>query len=496
MKRTALQTLLRAAALLMILSAAGLSAYQYNLFQRAVYALPAGTIWGGVEVGGLSAAEAEERVKSAYYRPVVLRYQGAVIHAAAEDLGLRVDFLENSGISGQSFWDFLWNRPAAASPLPLTIEVDEQVLRNYLIEHIAARYDRIPSAPLPLTGTTRFELGQPGSQLDVEASVERITVQLRSPDRDPVDLVVAELPPPAPDIPNLEVFLKQKLDQAGFDGIAEISLADLKRDRSLHFAYRGGEDLQPDIAFSAASTVKIPILVSVLRRISAPVPAEIDNLVVRMMALSENPPADQLMEQVVGGDFAPLTVTEDMRRLGLENTFLAGYFYLGAPLLQIYDTPANRRQDVTTSPDIYNQTTAGDMTVLLQAVYQCAAEERGLLVETFPGEFNQAKCEYLLEVMAQNKIGVLFEAGVPEGTRVAHKHGWTEESDGYLHSISDVGIIYGKETDYLLIVFLYDDDQLLFEPANKLIAQLSQVVYNYFNPNHQIDWQFGPVEYH
>jgi beta-lactamase class A len=97
--------------------------------------------------------------------------------------------------------------------------------------------------------------------------------------------------------------------------------------------------------------------------------------------------------------------------------------------------------------------------------------------------------------MAQNKIGVLFEAGLPEGARVAHKHGWTEESDGYLHSISDVGIIYGEETDYLLIVFLYDDQQLLFDPANKLVAQLSQVVYNFFNPNHQIDWHFGSIDY-
>ena len=135
------------------------------------------------------------------------------------------------------------------------------------------------------------------------------------------------------------------------------------------------------------------------------------------------------------------------------------------------------------------------MTVLMQAIYQCAKENSGLLVNTFPGDMTQAKCETLLKVMAQNKIGVLFEAGVPDGTVVAHKHGWTEESDGYLHSISDIGVIYAKETDYLLIVFLYDTNQLLFDPANRLMAQLSQVVYNYFNPNNQIDWLFGPIGY-
>ena len=113
-----------------------------------------------------------------------------------------------------------------------------------------------------------------------------------------------------------------------------------------------------NIAFSAASTIKIPILVSALRRVTEPVPAEVDNLIVRMMALSENPPADQLMSQVIGGT-RPAQRHGRYAKLGLQDTFLAGYFYLGAPLLQLYETPANTRQDVTTSPDIYNQTTAG-----------------------------------------------------------------------------------------------------------------------------------------
>ncbi len=495
MKQRSTRIILRTAALLMILSAAGLCALQFDQYQRAAEFFPAGTTWGGVEVGGLNRAAAEERVRSAYNRPVELRYQEAVIHSLAEELGLRIDIQGNDRFPVQSFWDYLWNRPAAAAALPLTVQVDRNILRTYLLEQVAARYDQIPAPPLPLAGSTRFEPGQPGRRLDVDASAERIAAQIQSLEDRRIDLVVTDLPPAMPDPQNLEIFLKQKIDQAGFDGIAEISLADLNGGPSLHFAYRGGQELEKDIAFSAASTVKIPILVSVLRRTSEPVPAEIDDLALRMMALSENPPADQLMEQVIGGELAPLSVTDDMRRLGLQNTFLGGYFYLGAPLLQVFETPANRRQDVTTSPDIYNQTTAGDMTVLLRAIYECAADGSGLLVETFPGGMTQSKCEYLLGVMAQNKIGVLFEAGLPEGARVAHKHGWTEESDGYLHSISDVGIIYGEETDYLLIVFLYDDQQLLFDPANKLVAQLSQVVYNFFNPNHQIDWHFGSIDY-
>ncbi len=496
MKQTQLRTLLRAAALILILAAALISALQFSRYKKVVGVFANGSTWGGVDVSGLDRSEAAARVQAAYDRPVELRYQGEAIQVNADELGAQIIIPAAEHLPvGPSFWMYLWSRPETAAEIPPELEIDKDVLRAYLVEMVAARYDLIPPAPLPLAGSTRFEIGQPGRALDVDASIERIVTQLRSLESKPVELVVSELPPAAPDLQNLGIFLKQKLSEAGFDGIAEISLVDLKGERALHFATRGGQDLEEDIAFSAASTVKIPILVSLLRRSAEPLPAEIDSLIVRMMALSENPPADQLMQQVIGGELAPLSVTEDMARLGLENTFLAGYFYLGAPLLRLYETPANQRQDVSTSPDIYNQTTAGDMTALLQAVYQCAKENRGLLVDTFPGEMTQSKCEYLLGVMAQNKIGVLFEAGVPDGTVVAHKHGWTEESDGYLHSISDVGVIYGHETDYLLIVFLYDSDQLLFDPANKLIAQLSQVAYNYFNPSHQINWLFGAVDY-
>ncbi len=59
------------------------------------------------------------------------------------------------------------------------------------------------------------------------------------------------------------------------------------------------------------------------------------------------------MENVVGSVRAPLIVTEEMHKLGLENSFLAGYFYLGAPLLDLVKTAANQRSDINLKPDIY-----------------------------------------------------------------------------------------------------------------------------------------------
>ena len=102
-----------------------------------------------------------------------------------------------------------------------------------------------------------------------------------------------------------------------------------------------------------------------------------------MITESKNEQTDWMMEHVIGGTLAPLTVTDDMRELGFQNIFLAGYFYLGAPLLDLIETPANTRTDVDLKPDVYNQTTASDMAALLYAIYQCDKSASGLLPDTF-----------------------------------------------------------------------------------------------------------------
>jgi beta-lactamase class A len=169
-----------------------------------------------------------------------------------------------------------------------------------------------------------------------------------------------------------------------------------------------------------------------------------------------------------------------MRAAGLPNTFLAGYFYAGAPLLEVVKTPANQRTDVFTDPDPYSQTTPSDMGMLLQDIYLCAENGGGSLLAVFPGEITQEECRQMIEYLANNKIGVLIEAGVPDGTRVAHKHGWVSVN-GIINTIGDAGIVYTPGGNYVLVVFLYHPQQLIWEPASKLIADLSRAVYNYYN---------------
>jgi hypothetical protein len=62
----------------------------------------------------------------------------------------------------------------------------------------------------------------------------------------------------------------------------------------------------------------------------------------------------------------------------------------------------------------------------------------------------------MINFLASDKIGVLIEAGVPEGTQVAHKHGWiTEPSSGVIQNISDSGIIYTPGGNYVLVIYAY-----------------------------------------
>ena len=128
--------------LLFILIAVG---FRFPIFPiQTERGCPAGWIGvGGVDVGGLSRADAYGRIQAVYSRMVELRYQGAAIHASTKDLGLNVKPMpEGSYHPEQSFWDYLWNNPASALDIHLELEIDQNTLRTYLTEQVAARYDR------------------------------------------------------------------------------------------------------------------------------------------------------------------------------------------------------------------------------------------------------------------------------------------------------------------------------------------------------------------
>ncbi len=481
---------IRILSLLFLAGAVVLTVLQLISFSRVRSYLPAGLMIAGVPVGGLDRQAAAERLLEVYSVPVVIRYEDQPIHLNPAVVDYELDLESMLAVANLErtqkgfwldFWDYLWGRATFPTQIPLSASYSDARLRAYL-EDIAKRYDQPSEAPKPVPGTTRFDPGKPGIALDIEGSVPLIETALNSLTLREVVLPLQRADPARPAFQNLEVLLKQTLQVEEFDGLAGIYLLDLQTHQELHFAVRDGQDVtvEPDIAFTASSIIKIPIMVSAIRRMGDDPDDETLKLMQDMIELSGNEAADWLMDRVIDDQRGPLLVTEDMQALGLENTYMAGYFSIGSPLLAIIETPANQRTDVFTDPDPYSQTTPSDMGMLLEDIYQCAQTGGGALTAVFAGEISQADCQRMNTSLIANRLPVLLTAGLPEGTSIAHKHGWVTVN-GIINTIGDAGIVYSPGGNYVIVVFLYHPTQLVWDPASLLIAELSNAVYNYYN---------------
>lgn len=457
---------------------------------------PRGMTIAGVPVGGVNPQIASERVLQVYSSPIEVQYGDAIIHVDPSVVGFELDMdsmmaaadLERTGGSfWGGFWNYLWNRDPTPVEVPLRATIAEDRLRNYLQNEISARYDEPATPAQPIPGSTAFTPGTPGVMLDIDRAVRLIEDTLRSPNSRKVVLSFQRSVAARPTMQNLEILLQQNIELAEFNGVIGVYLQDLHNGQEIHFAMDQGEliSVNPDVPFTASSTVKIPIMVSYFIKYGEDaLNEESSAMILDMIRRSENPPADRLMERLdpLRG---PLVVTEDMRKIGLENTFLAGFFCSPespCPLLERIATPANQRTDVFTDPDPFNQTTPSDIGMLLSDIYQCAENGGGALIAAFPDRITPEMCQQMILFLAADQIGVLIEAGVPEGTRVAHKHGWISDAASLvIQNISDAAIVYTPGGNYVLVIYAYHPVQTVWEPVSGLFAQLSQAVYNYYN---------------
>jgi beta-lactamase class A len=482
--------LIRWIAILLIVSSAILTVVQLIRFSRLRAGFSPGTLIAGIPVGGLDQLQAAERITQAFNTPIELAYEDIYVQAKPSSLGFELNLPAMIASADQqrvtlpfwsSFWNYLWNQPFQTSETPLQADIRTDRIRNYLLSEIASRYDQPASISIPIPGTVNFQTGQSGKVLDIESSIPIVERILISPVDRSAPLVISEVAPKRPSLENLEVLIQQIIDRSGYDGLTEVYIMDLKKREDLNFAYDRGVSYDPGIAFTAASTIKIPILVSIFRRMEEPTPQTAADLIEGMIVKSENPPADSLMDIYITPNTGPVFITQDMRELGLENTFLAGQFYFGAPLLQRYVTPANTRLDYTTALDPYNQTTTAELGMILDDIYQCAQTGGGTFAAVFNGEITQSECQLMISYLNRNKTLTLIEAGLPEGTNFANKHGWIRENDGVIRTILHSGIVFSQYGDYILVIAMYQPTQLIFDVANALQAQISQAVYNYIS---------------
>lgn len=485
-------SLLRIFSFFFLIAAVILLTIQLIAFSRSQASFSPEMVIANVAVGGLNRQEAAERLLEVYSTPVELQYNAEIIHLNPANIEFQLnlesmlaeaDLQRTSDSFWVNFWSYLWGAQVSTQDVPLDASFSEPLVRTYLEQEISSRYDSPPSPALPIPGSLNFELGEPGTTINVDEAVFDIGNALRSPQQRTVILPIQQSAAARPSLHNLQILLQQAIDLAGYDGLAGVYLLDLQTNQELHFLYQNGENISPDpdVAFTAASIIKIPIMVSAFRRLGDDIDSEAAKLLNDMIILSGNDPADWLMEQYIDPLRGPLDVAADMQMLGLENTFIAGHFRLGSELLQRYDTPANSRTDISTDPDIYNQTTLSDLGMLLSDIYQCAETGGGTLLAVFPTEITQDECQQMIDLLVQNLLPSLITAGLPEGTRIAHKHGWTPNFAGVINTIGDAGIVFSPSGDYVLVIFFNHPVQLVWEPISALIADLSKAIYNYYN---------------
>lgn len=485
-------TILRGVSILFLIGAFVLTVVSLITYSRQRTGYPAGMTIAGVPVDGLSPSEASQRLLEVYTSPIEVKYNEAIFLIDPGAVGFSVDIetmlaaadlTRTGGSFWGGFWGFLWNRTPPETEIPLSATISEERLREFLQNEIASRYDTPPAPAQPVPGGTSFLPGAPGQTLDLDRAVVIITNALRSQSTRSVALTFNETTAARPTMENLEILLKQIVVTSEFDGLIGLYMMDLQTGQEIHFAINNKQEIttEPDIAFTASSTIKVPILTSYLVNKGINLDAQTTEAITRVFRVSDNSATDSILERIESNN-GPIIVTQNMEAIGLNSTYISGMFFLGAPnLMPGRVTPGNSRPDVFTDPDPYSQTTPSEMGLLLADIYQCVQNGGGALVAAFPGKVTPETCQLIIDFLALDKFGSLIQGGVPDGTLVPHKHGFVLSRDGVMHDISDVGIIYSPGGNFVLSIYTYHPVQNIWDITNPLFVNLTKATYNFFN---------------
>lgn len=484
-------TRLQILSLLLIVAAMGLFIRELVVFSQQEDQLPANISVGGIEVGGLSQAAARAAWEQTYAQPVTLYYNDSPILLDPASVGFRPNWQSmlaeaiSVGESQGSFWLRFSNHLTQQelqdrAVLPLYADYQRTLLEQFL-NNVAQRYDRVAGDPDYDVQTLTTFVGQPGYQLNIPQAMDLIDAALRDPVNRTVVLPVGGTDSDRPGMDTLRELIIAYLDSEGFiyDGqttLASVFIMDLATGEEIN--------LLGDIAYTAASTMKVSILIDYFRLISRDPTQDEAWLLANSLLCSRNSSSNLLME-IIGGQnvFNGLAqINQTIQYVGARNTFITAPFVEGVAEQQlgsIAPPETNPNPAYDTDPDPYNQTTAEDMGTVFTMLYDCAEYGSGLVAAFPDGEFNQTECRRMLNLMSANDLNRLLQGGIPAGVRISHKNGWLD------NVVGDAGIVYPSNgRDYVISVYLWEDvDFQDFERLWPLVEGISRATWNYFNPD-------------
>lgn len=289
--------------------------------------------------------------------------------------------------------------------------------------------------------------------------------------------------PPRPEFQALGDTIYSLMLERGFDletsRFAAFFLMDLQTGEAL--------TVGSDINFSGTSVMKIGILARLYASLVAPPDAQLAVDIANTMICSENNATNRLLSVIGNGDAfrGADEVTRMFQILGLTHSFILSPYIADPNNPPVPPAPLTRPttgiDQTRANPDFTNQLTVSDMGYLLASMYQCAYEERGPLIERFGGAYEPRECRQMLHVMSNNTVDALLKAGVPEGTRVAHKHGWIGDTH------SNAAVFFTPGGNYVMVMAVYGPGFLNFQQSLPMIAEASRLVYNFYNPDAPLD---------
>ena len=246
-----------------------------------------------------------------------------------------------------------------------------------------------------------------------------------------------------------------------------------------HLARRDTLYLNADTSFHAASTMKVPVMIELFRRADA-----------RRLKLDQAIPLANQFRSIVDGSPYSLDPADDSdsslyarvgervpvrellehmitRSSNLATNAVIALVGGGEPVTRTMRALGAARIEVRRGVEdgkayergLNNTTTARDLAVILAAIAQDRAA-------------SPASCAAMRDILSRQEFNDAIPAGLPPGTRVAHKTGWITATS------HDAAIVYPPGDDpYVLVVLTagIPDERV----AKALIADISRLVYEH-----------------
>lgn len=362
---------------------------------------------------------------------------------------------------------------------PLGATVDNAALRAFVLT-LAPKFEQplatqVISDAKALTQTFTFA-ETPAETLNVDLAVAALTTAIEEPTAASVTLPISTTKAARPPMEELDRVLREHA--AFWDGVAAFYVQDLQTGETV--AYNA------DTVFSGASVMKVPIMIFVYSRLGA-LDEQQKGWLEKVVIDSENLEANALLAAAVGGEGTEAALegvnqmSEMLKSLGLEHTYQLIPYESGEWLIQNsllpQGGPAREGEPPYTTPDGYVRTTPREMGTVFVMLDECT-QGKGALLEIPDSKLTPDLCREMVAWLERPHDQERMVAGLPAGTKVAHKGGWIDDMQ------SDVGIVDSPGGRYVAAIYVWTDGYVtnVYATPSPYLGDFSHTIYTFFNP--------------